>query len=631
MSRFFTAYLSKLDSAYRGHPLFVGLKAKLLAGIALLMFLFVPLNIAKTCFYHPPELPARLAANLIVALAALFCLRAVARGRLEHAGNHFTLAMVLTIHGLVMLVGTHVTPVQPLSVGIQVFAFDLVFLLFAVVFASQRIATAALAIMVVGHLSFYQFILQRAHLAPSLQFSADTLLRDGLLVMGLVFCLGLALIRMIEAAHRRSAESLTETRHLNENLERLVSERTRELEIVSHQATAASRAKSEFLANMSHEIRTPLNGIIASSDLLMQRSDLSPAAGEHVRLISESGDLLLKLLGDILDFSKIEAGQITLEKHAFDLVAAVNDAAGLMASRADAESVQFDVIFGPGLPAFVAGDSHRIRQVLLNLVANAIKFTSAQGRVQISVTSNETDAAVPRVRFEVADTGIGMDEAAIARIFDRFTQADSSTTRRYGGSGLGLAISFRLVEMMGGRLEVTSAPGKGSAFYFTIPLPATAAAPVEASAAVKLETHLNVRVLVAEDNVVNRKILGTQLSQLGCPFTMAVDGEAALAALQQEPLPDAILMDCHMPNLDGWAATHRIREWVTSENPVLRRAAAIPVIALTASAYPEERTRCHQAGMNDFIAKPLKLAELQKVLLPSVRTVESSPDALVSV
>jgi CheY-like chemotaxis protein len=241
-----------------------------------------------------------------------------------------------------------------------------------------------------------------------------------------------------------------------------------------------------------------------------------------------------------------------------------------------------------------------------------------------------TQTAIPHVRFEVTDTGIGMDETAIARIFERFTQADSSTTRRYGGSGLGLAISFRLVEMMGGRLEVTSAPGKGSTFYFTIPLETATAAPA-APAAAALQTRLNVRVLVAEDNVVNRKILGTQLQQLGCSFTMAVDGRAALSALQVEPLPDAILMDCHMPNLDGWAATNQIRGWATSPSAHLRKAASIPIIALTASAYPEERNRCHQAGMNDFIAKPLKLAELQKVLLPYVRAGEPSSDALVSV
>jgi CheY-like chemotaxis protein len=213
-----------------------------------------------------------------------------------------------------------------------------------------------------------------------------------------------------------------------------------------------------------------------------------------------------------------------------------------------------------------------------------------------------------------------MDADVVARVFERFTQADSSTTRRYGGTGLGLAISFRLVEMMGGRLQVTSAPGKGSVFYFTIPLRPVASAPTTPQSLAPLKSlRLNLRVLVAEDNAVNRKILASQLDQLGCPFTMAADGEEALLALQHEPLPDAILMDCHMPKLDGWETTRRIRQWSTSANAVEQRAATIPVIALTASAYPAERTRCQEAGMSGFIAKPLKLAELEQALLPHAR------------
>jgi CheY-like chemotaxis protein len=218
------------------------------------------------------------------------------------------------------------------------------------------------------------------------------------------------------------------------------------------------------------------------------------------------------------------------------------------------------------------------------------------------------------VRFEVRDTGIGMDDAATAKIFERFTQADSTTTRRYGGSGLGLAISYRLVEIMGGQLAVTSAVGKGSVFYFTLPLTPAPAASFEPAPSPQAENRLNLRLLVAEDNAVNRKIIGSQLTQLGCQFTVAVDGEAVLTALRQGPLPDVILMDCHMPNLDGWEATRRIRAWTSSDDHVEREAAKLPVIALTASAYPEERARCHASGMNDFLAKPLKLADLHQVL-----------------
>jgi two-component system, sensor histidine kinase len=616
----FASHLRRFDSAYLEESAFVRLRARLLGAITSLFLISVAANIAKNLWFQPPFAGTRICTNLVVGFAAVLCLRALFRGQAAAAGNGLACALVLIVNTTVLVVGSLVHPEQPLSCGIQVFAFNLVFLLFTIVFASRHVAAGVFVTITTAHVAFHYLIMNQSQLEPSLQFSADVLLRDGLMVMILVFSLGITLIHLLEVAHRRSEESRRETLRVNENLEHLVTERTRELEVMSSKATAASRAKSEFLANMSHEIRTPLNGIIASSDLLMRRTDLSPESREHARLISESGDLLLKLLGDILDFSKIEAGQITLEKHSFALVPAVSDIVALMGGRAAAGSVQLEVTTDADLSPCFEGDSYRLRQVLLNLVANAIKFTPATGRVQIAVTSASPQADPTEVCFEVRDTGIGMDEDAQARIFERFTQADSSTTRRYGGTGLGLAISFRLVEMMGGRLQVSSAPGKGSVFYFTIPLRCAAAAPPTALALAPLKRiRLNLRVLVAEDNAVNRKILANQLTQLGCPFAMAADGEEALMALRHEPLPDAILMDCHMPNLDGWETTRRIRDWVTSSNTLEQRAALIPVIALTASAYPEERARCLEAGMNDFIAKPLKLAELEQALLPHSR------------
>jgi CheY-like chemotaxis protein len=255
---------------------------------------------------------------------------------------------------------------------------------------------------------------------------------------------------------------------------------------------------------------------------------------------------------------------------------------------------------------------------LLNLIANAVKFTPAGGRVDVVITG-DTRPNEKRVRFEVRDTGIGMDEATTRRIFDRFTQADTSTTRRYGGTGLGLAISFRLVEMMGGRLAVTSAPGQGSTFYFAIPLRPSNTGFAAPGVPAPVEAALNLRVLIVEDNAVNRKILGTQLAQLGCPCLLAVDGEEALDLLQREPLPDVVLMDCHMPKLDGWETTRRLRAWKSSLDAIQQKAAALPVVALTASAYPEERARCRDSGMNGFVAKPVKVAELQQALLPYVR------------
>jgi signal transduction histidine kinase/ActR/RegA family two-component response regulator len=611
MARLFAAYLERLDAAYRDRPYFIGQKARLLAGFNILMLLFVPVNVAKLLWFPPPHMETRLLLNLLWVAAAAASLHALLAGRIEQAGNRLALSIVCLTHVMLLIYPEYT---QPLSVGIQTLGINLIFLLVAIVFTSKRTALVVLGIITTGHVTFYYKALHPAGVSGSLEFAADTLLRDGLFIILFVFSLGFTLAKMIETAHRRSEEALQQTQRTNENLELLVSERTRALELASQQAQQASRAKSEFLANMSHEIRTPLNGIIASSDLLLRRSDLSPGAAEHARLISESGDLLLRLLSDILDFSKIEAGQLALESHAFELPSMLQDAVGLIAPKATTSSVRLIVNPSPDLPRWVEGDSHRLRQITLNLLSNAVKFTSPGGEVTISVTPAGSRALPAGIRFEVRDTGIGMDAATLSRIFERFSQADSSTTRRYGGTGLGLAISSRLTQMMGGRLEVESAPGKGSVFHFTVPLPAVDAARTTANEPEQASLRLGLQVLVAEDNVVNRKILGAQLTQLGCRFTVAVDGVEALAALDRDPLPDVILMDCHMPNLDGWETTRRIRSWQNDPDSRRQRASQIPIVALTAAALPEERARCVDAGMTGFLAKPVKVAELHRTL-----------------
>ncbi|HUR58614.1 MAG TPA: ATP-binding protein [Opitutaceae bacterium] len=613
MFRQLRAGIDRIDAIYRQEPYFVRQQARLLAALNVLLLVFIPLNLGKLLLFPAPGLPLRLAVNVLFIIAALLSLRALFRARLRRAGAGLALVLVIVVYASVLLVPAYE---QPLSVAIQLLAFDFFLLLFAIVFTSRGLAIGLLLLMASGHVVFYFKGLHAKPLPGSLEFAANLWLRDGLLSMTLVFCLAITLVRMIQGAHRRSEEALAETRRTNENLEELVLARTRALEAASDQAQAASRAKSEFLANMSHEIRTPLNGIIASSDLLARQAKLTGEAAEHSRLIAESGELLLKLIDDILDFSKIEAGQLALERHPFDLGAAVAGSVALVAAQAEAGQLQVSVDVAASLPSHVEGDSHRLRQVLLNLLSNAIKFTPAGGKLLLAVRST---AAGP-IRFEVSDTGIGMDVATLARIFDRFTQADSSTTRRYGGTGLGLAISSRLVEMMHGRLQVESAPGRGSLFHFTIPLPAVSP-PVTPTVGMTptVETPLNLTVLIAEDNAINRKILVRQLEQLGCSVMMANDGEETLAALQQGPLPDAILMDCHMPRLDGWETTRRIRSWVADANPLRQQAAALPVIALTAAALPEERTHCLEAGMNDFLTKPAKLGELHRVLQPFSR------------
>jgi signal transduction histidine kinase/CheY-like chemotaxis protein len=533
------------------------------------------------------------------------------------------LGSILPVHVLVLLAPNFD---EPLALAAQLFIIGYVFLLLALIFASRRVAFLMLVVVLGGNLLFHRHALTREPLAGSLHFAADTLLRDGTIAVAFVFCLGLALAWMIEAAHRRGEESLRATSALNENLERMVAERTRELEIAMRLANEAARAKGDFLANMSHEIRTPLNAIIGFSDLISRRRDLPTDTAEQARLIVESGELLLRLLGDILDFSKIEAGQLALETRPFELAPLIEDSLALAAPKARQGGVDLGFALAPGVPRDWEGDSFRLRQVLLNLLSNGIKFTPSGGRVRLDVTLVQPTGGSRALCFEVKDTGIGMDAVTQARLFERFTQADTSTTRRYGGTGLGLAISSRLVALMGGELTVESASGQGSVFRFMLPWRSAASAGGSAAGPAAAPAPLNLRVLVVEDNAVNRQIVAAQLGQLGCQCVMAEDGEAALAALQCAPLPDVVLMDCHMPKLDGWEATRRLRAWALdpTATSVQRQAATLPVIALTAAALPEERARCREAGMDRFVSKPVKLAELAQAMSPPASVAKAS-------
>jgi signal transduction histidine kinase/CheY-like chemotaxis protein len=610
MVRAFRSFLGRLDAVYDEHLYFTRLKARLLATFSLVMLAWVPANVVKLLWVHPPQLGFRLLLNGCIFAAALYALVVVFRGRMVQAGNGLALGLIGATHAL-LLVNPHFF--QPVGTAAQLLIFDLVFLLLAVLFASRVVALLVFGGAITAMVWFHLHVLRATPLPGTLDYVANTMLRDGVMALAFMFCLGLIVARMIEAANQRSEEAWRATRATNENLEALVTERTRELGIAIEQAKASSRAKGEFLANMSHEIRTPLNGVIAASDLLRQRRDLPPAAAEHVRIIGESGELLLKLIGDILDLSKIEAGQLDLEQHAFELTPLLGDTLSLLASRAGASNVELDWTVAPGLPERLVGDSFRLRQVLLNLASNAVKFTPPGGRVDVRVTAASAAAEPVAVRFEVRDTGIGMDAATRERIFERFTQADSSTTRRFGGSGLGLAISANLVRLMGGNLEVESELGRGSVFFFTLPFARPTAALAEPAVEMPIEAQLGLHVFVVEDNAVNRAILTAQLQQLGCRHTVAHDGEEALATLTREPV-DVILMDCHMPRLDGWETTQRLRAWANDPDEARRRVATLPVIALTAAALPEERQRCVDAGMTGFLSKPVRLAELHQVL-----------------
>jgi signal transduction histidine kinase/ActR/RegA family two-component response regulator len=435
----------------------------------------------------------------------------------------------------------------------------------------------------------------------------DPLWSERLTMAAAMYLLGiyLAFTGLVSARLRsRARQAMHTARALVDSLEQkknALEVQARELEAASRRAEQANVAKAQFLATISHEIRTPMNGMLGTTELLLA----TPLEARQRRLAEtahHSATALLALIDDVLDLSRIEASKLTLQITSFDLRALVNEAADLMATTARGKPLTLSCTISAALPERVVGDPMRLRQVLVNLLHNAVKFTERGGIALDLIVLDDADDAV-RLLFEVRDTGIGLAEDQFDSVFDAFTQVDASSTRRHGGTGLGLAIVKEIAELMGGQVGVDSRLEEGSTFWFEVSLKKGAPVPSAIAPPTAHDLAFAAHVLLAEDDAVNQMVIEEMLTSIGCVVDVVVDGDAACDAAARVAY-DLIFMDCHMPVLDGFAATRRIRAEAQGGR------GHTPIVALTADALAGDRERCLASGMDDYMTKPVSTAQL---------------------
>jgi len=390
--------------------------------------------------------------------------------------------------------------------------------------------------------------------------------------------------------------------------ERVRDKAARESAAAREVAEEASRVKSQFVANISHEIRTPLHGILGVLDLVENEPDAS-ARKKLTAVARESGKLLIDVINDVLDLSRIEADKIEIKPVDFTLARTLDQVVFLVSEPARQKGLVLKQEIEPGLPERIRGDSVHLRQVLLNLMSNAVKYTE-KGRITLRLSCSQPGPEKIRLRFEVADSGIGMDADQIERVFEPFVQVDGTSTRLHAGAGLGLAISRKLVRLMGGELRVSSQPGQGSRFWFETEVDPAEPAPERDSERLTPPAPGESRpaVLVVEDNAINRRLAVVMLEKIGCLVSVADDGQQALSQIERQEF-DLVLMDCQMPVMDGLEATRQIRA-----NEQSAGGGHIPIAALTAHAMENERQICFEAGMDDYLSKPFTKRDIERIV-----------------